>query len=520
MRAPLTVRISDGVRDQQVTRFVKGLRFTKTAPGGHHSASVSIDAPEGLLSNLGPADRLFIYNGRTARTLWDGYVDNTGRSVATGGESYDVSAMGGVTLASDNGRPVVFVDRELGHEHWRPVFPDGATIGIESGAVTAADPGMKIQWTDGTPVGNQTATMLNDILTFTNQPLSMASVTVTGGKTDATYQTYTAAFNTTTGFLFDSTAPANLTTVPTTVNYQAGVDFVFAPTTNPKHFALVLYRNSVAAGFVVADDTTFAVWRDVVTMPALKAIDGTYVLNYNLYTLPHQVVSHLVGDGMLQVDASDTTIESSVKRIEQLAYLDGAKPSQILDDLELYEPDFLWEILESNQSGKHRFAYRAWPTTPRYEISGRDFTESGGETDLCNRVIVSWKDEAGAKQILWCTSNVPELGTRTKDAEPITLPDGQGSLANAQNIGNQVLAALNTPSRAGTAVVGEPILDRLTGLTVMPWEIEPGYLVRVRDRGLDLRLTEMTYDDGDCSASLTLGSPMLTLAQRIAGLST
>jgi hypothetical protein len=42
----------------------------------------------------------------------------------------------------------------------------------------------------------------------------------------------------------------------------------------------------------------------------------------------------------------------------------------------------------------------------------------------------------------------------------------------------------------------------------MPWEIEPGYLCRVRETGDDLRITQVDYDDDSCSMLLTLGTPV------------
>lgn len=512
MRSPLTVRISDGVRDQQVTRFVKGLRFTKTAPGGHHSASVQIDAPEGLFADLGPADRVYIYDGRNARTVWDGYVENPGRVTVAGGARYDLSAMGGVVLASDGARAVVFIDRSLESSKWRryTTVPSAQT-GPNDNALLGEDPGIKLQFEPGTPIQNASlAGMFNDTLVMTGQPIGRLSATVTGGKASADF-TPSILHAGITPF-----GPGALSTAPTTILVRAGVDLALPAPDSLFAFGLQ-YLN--ALGATTSDDLTWSVFQDFINMPLLQDADGDWVTpSLATYVVASSVVAHLVGSGALQVDGTGASISATTAQIDQLAYLDGAKPHQILDDLSLFEPDMLWEILESGSNGKHRFAYRAWPTTPRYEISGREFTESGGEMDLCNRIIVNWTDETGAKQTTIRTTVVPELGTRIKDAEPITLPDGQGSETNAERIGDQVLAALNTPARSGTAVVREPIQDRLTGRMAMPWEIEPGYPVRVRDKGIDLRLTEMTYEDANCTASLTLGSPTLTLAQRIAKL--
>jgi hypothetical protein len=113
---------------------------------------------------------------------------------------------------------------------------------------------------------------------------------------------------------------------------------------------------------------------------------------------------------------------------------------------------------------------------------------------------------------------VDDLGARVKDADPITLPEGKGSAANATRIGGQILTDKINPPKSGTILVRRPIIDQLTGNTVMPWEIEPGYICRVRETGDDLRITQVDYDDDSCSMLLTLGAPVLTDEQRLARL--
>lgn len=507
MRAPLTVRISDGSRDQQVTRFVKGLRFTKTAPGGHHSASVSIDAPEGLFGDLGPADRLFIYDGRNARTVWDGYVENPGRVTVAGGARYDLSAMGGVVLASDNAKPVVFRTTDVSGSQWvrnGDAHPD-ATIEVDE-AIIPGEKVLKALIPPGTSLmngGPKSATVANRALRSTGQRIHSASVVARGGRSGGAYFMQLVA-DTTVHYEFLAASDTPLQVTPGGATVAGAAVFL--------DLQMTLEDPSVP-------ENTWVAFRDFVLTPTLLKPSGADATPIDLATVrAHEVVGHVVGALLPQVDGMSAGIEASTFQIENLAYLSAVKPFEILDDLSLYEPNFLWEILESNWAGKHRFNYRAWPTSRRYEISGRDFTESGGEADLCNRIVLSWTDEAGTERTTVRTATVAALGSRVKDAEPISLPEGQGSLTNAQRIGDEVLAALNTPARSGTAVIRRPIFDRLTGMMVMPWEIEPGHLVRVRDMGVDLRLTEMTYDDADCTASLTLGTPTLTLAQRLARL--
>lgn len=513
MRAPLTVRIADGVRDQHVTRFVKGLRFTKTAPGGHHSASIQIDAPEGTFADLGSADRIYIYDGRNARTVWDGYVENPGRATVLGGARYDLSAMGGVVLTSDNARPVVFRSTDISGPQWvrnSGTHPD-STMEVDQAVIPGVSC-IKALIPPGTSLmngGPKSATVGNLALKSTGQRLHSATVTARGGRTGGAYFMQLVAITDVGMGVVDyeaiTTSDVALAVTP-------------AGTLNPGSSVILDLQMTLEDPNVA--ENTWAAFRDFVMTPTLLTATGADASPINLVTVrAHEVVGHIVGALLPLIDGTRARVDATTFPIENLAYLDApVKPFQILDDLSLFEPDMLWEILETGANGKHRFAYRAWPTTPRYEINGREFTETGGEMELCNRIAVSWTDATGARQTTIRTTIVPALGTRVKDAEPITLPDGQGSLSNAQRIGDEILAALNTPTHSGTAVIRERIQDRLSGKMVMPWEIEPGYLVRVRDKGIDLRLTEFSYTDESVTGTMTLGQPILTQAQRIARL--
>jgi hypothetical protein len=76
------------------------------------------------------------------------------------------------------------------------------------------------------------------------------------------------------------------------------------------------------------------------------------------------------------------------------------------------------------------------------------------------------------------------------------------------------------PPKAATVTVRQPVADLLRGGRVMPYEIEPGYLVRVRETGDVLRLTEVEVDDEAGVAVLTLGEPILSEEQQLAQLKT
>lgn len=531
MRGPLAVTIIDGETRRHVTRHVAGLQFTKTAPGGYAFANMRLRLPRGTFPDLGPADRVIVSDARTGRTVFEGFAENPGVVDGPGGQEYELSVAGSTVLASDNSRALVFVDRDpssLIEHKWTFSAPSGSSqTGDDptgAGNSTAA-PGLLLQLNPGQPVG-QGKGVDGHYVGLQNIGMTFGVVRGThkAGKTDAGYIADLTAWG---GYGNVSTSLVSgvqqISQTPASFSVRSGSATLPTGTTR---IALRLHRTGGATN--VADDDTWLLYYDVTVIAQLVGVDGQprnmVNMEANNGVRASDVVDDLVGRVMTFADRKVSgAVNISAAIIDQLAYPDGATPQQVLDDLALWEPDWLWEILEHTGNG-WRVTYRQWPTTARYEISAaRDgFSAPGGDVDLCNRISVHWTDAKGTKQTTVVTSVVPSLDDvgRTRDAEPIELEDGRGSAANAQRIGQQILAAKNTAPKAGTATVARWILDRDTGRMVGPWEIEPGHLVRVRETGDDLRLTEMEYDDQDCSATLTLGEPVLTEDQRIARLST
>lgn len=514
MRGALAVRINDGQVDRHVTRHVHGLRFRKTAPGGHHSASVSLTLPRSAFSDLGPADKVYIYDPGSGRTVWEGYADNPGASDGPQGQGFDLSAMGGMILASDESRALIYVDR--GFDMWTVSFRSIAALTGES----TAPPDLEgqsvllLSMPRGVAVGNETrVSMQYDGIKAAGLKLGGFRSSTASGLLDLDYVTeWTTEAN-----VVIRARNAN-TTLATFTEASAGDAFV-VDTQIPR----VRWRRQSGGATNIATDTVWTYLSGVWVRQLLVTKTGAEITGAGTYAdgyvVASQVVADLIGRVLKMVDPAASVIDTTTYQIDQLAYHEGAKSASVLNDLALYEPDFVWEVLESTSAG-HRFNYRAWPTTPRYEISVKDgYSSPGGEADLCNRIAVYWADAKGQAQMTTVTQTVEALGTRTRDADSVTLPDGMGSAANAQRVGERILATKKSPPKAATARVRRPLLDQVTGAMVMPWEIEPGYVVRVRETGDDLRLTEMEYDDADRSATLTLGEPQRTQEQLLAALS-
>lgn len=522
--APLAVRIDDGQTDRHVTKHVRGLKWTKTAPGGHQNLQFQMVLPHGTFNDLGPQDRAYVYDARTARPLFDAYLDNPTPTDGPDGQQFDVLGYGGMARANDESRGLIYIDRTL--NAWEKATDSAPATNVETGNQVGTTPGARVQFTPGQPLAT------GSIASIGNYEAERAGITIGGlycdlvsGKTDAAYAT---EFAWTSGSL--AIAFGTMSTTPTPVELYVGDDF-----TDTNRIALRLRRTGAATN--IADDTTW------MTATDLSIIGRRMDRHGNLLTgaadhlsaqhvLAHQVVEDLLGRLLTFCDPGTAVIDETTWPIDQLTFFDGVRAAEVLTALSVWEPDMLWEIGETLSNGLHRFAYRAWPTEPRYEVSVKDgWRQAGGDVDLCNRVLVSWTDADGKHHTTPVTAadlglvgiglpvdELEEQG-RTKDAEPVRLPDGFGSEANAVQIGAAILRDKLNPPRSGTVTVARPVRDLLTGSMVMPWELEPGYVCRVREPGYDLRLTQVDYDDDAVAATLTLGTPAPTLEQRTARLS-
>jgi hypothetical protein len=539
MRAALGVRINDGVSDRHVGAKVTGLKFRKTAPGGFHSASMTINVPRDTFTDLGPADRVYVY-GPTGRTLWEGFLDNPASTDGPGGQSLEVSAMGTSVIAQDQSKALVYIDRDLGG--WVP-YAGSAT---SANATTSNDPtggpgeGVLTGFNPGQAIGtNAVAQMRYEAFNRAGWLAGAINTDARSGKVDTGYRTELAYSGPGGTFGFVTIlSGTGITTVPANESRFVGASID----------ALSLRLKRTGGATNIADDDTWSWFTNISVVGARLDRFGTLLtgsggLVSTTYVRADWVVEDLLGRSLTGlIDSVLSKVEAGTYQIDQLAYHDGATAGQVFDDLTMWEPSMLWEILEHTGRG-YRFNYRAWPTAARYEVSVKDgYSAPGSDVDLCNRIVVKWIDEkgnsratpvyassapgvvppwipAGAAPTVFAGSlRALEDAGRAKDAEPVTLPEGRGSAANALRIGQQVLASKADPPKAATVVVRRRLSDLTRGGMVMPYEIEPGHLVRVRETGDVLPLTEVEYDDDEGSATLTLGIPTLSIEQRVARL--
>ena len=103
---PVAVRLSNDNVDRHITNRLSGLSWRSVAPGGFASASFSLQQPIDVSDQmLAPYTRVYIYDGRDGSTLWEGRLQQPGRSAGDNGQVWEITAVGGSAHASTTSDP-------------------------------------------------------------------------------------------------------------------------------------------------------------------------------------------------------------------------------------------------------------------------------------------------------------------------------------------------------------------------------------------------------------------------------
>ena len=519
MQSPLQVSVEGQTNRRMLD--VRDLEFTRNARGGYESATFTVAAAaDAAPLELGPLARIRVSDARTARTLFEGYNDIPGRTMErAAGHHWQIGATGAQTVLGDRHRAYIVIDTDLTAWYRRYRGSPGSTAEASSLPSDETVDALVMQFPAGQPVGNNSYSSLQyDRTRDAGQMIGGYLYTYQAGVTSVDYR-------------MQSVVSAPLTTVRdngfnTAVNTNgASAGSAFAADAFNRLVLRILRATGGATN--VATDTVWGAFSDVVVRAQLRLQDGSILQGANSYADPfvraHQVVADALWFFTNRIDIANASIDASwTHQITQMAYPDGTRLPDVLTDLALLEPDMVWEVGESGANGLHRFALRRWPTDVRYEADSIDgWSQPGGESNLSNSVRVFWNDRRGRPQSSTYGTVVAALDQweRTRDAEPVTLGSEVGTQAAADRVGAALLAQIASVPYSGTLTVARPIRDLYTGRSVMPWEIEPGYLLNVRD--IDAppqRLTEVTYSDADQSAACTLGTPVYSTEELVAKL--
>lgn len=445
MTGPLSVRVRDSAGGDRHPRF-SGLRFTWSAYGGPVEAAATLTAPLTDFHDLGPNAPLTVYDTGTGEALFEGFLTIPGQTSGRAGQSFEVKVAGVGTLASDSSRPYILVTNDLGGwQRYRTSKPN-ATTGTDEDPTTA-EPCLQVSADEGKTVGTTWwGDWANETLADAGMILgrirarALAGVT-TGWQMSIRTKPSAVVFG-------DGTARRTIT-APATQAWLISERGGSNPITDGDDVPILRAARSGSATTGVE-----AAWFDfseIYLTAERLGIDGTRIqTGYGTSAvLPHQVVADMVGRGMLpMVDVDRCVIDESTAEIWQLASPEGISGSSVLDMLQLWESDFHWGYGPSGSVSGYPFWYRRWDdTNPVYELD--DATDQvqieGSGDDLCNRIVVGYTDAQGRARTETVTSVVPALGSRVRDAEPLTLPAGYGTQLDAQLIGTQLLASKAHP---------------------------------------------------------------------------
>lgn len=527
---PLSVRVVTARQDIHITSRLADLSFRSTSPGGFASARLSLHAPLQFdPDELAHFARVYIYDARNGLVVWEGRLEDPGRSAGNSGPLYEISALGPATHALDRTLPLIYVDTRLSAFYTAIGSGRAYDVGTREATDTSiTDGALSISVGQGSVVTNGSlGAATYDAIYIAGQDLARIYFDWDSGFSSANTQ---VELRTTEDLGATSTITStNVNTAGGT--FTASLGGGTAITANHNRVILTNRRGGVTAT-VASDDY----WTEFVNMSVLGTrvnADGTAITSgYNTNTvLASEVVNDLLGRVLTAYDGAGASVTTTSYAIEQLAYPDGVTADKVLADLMELEPAYTWEAWESNSAGKYRFVWRAWPSTVRYEVDLIDgYAGVGSGSDLFNAVRVRYRDSTGQVRTVRRTQTVAALDTAGLTREHfIDLGDEVATLANANQIGDQFLAEHAYAPNAGRLTIARPVLDYVTGRMVQPWEIRPGYLIRVRglsprpdvlnlsarDGVTTFKIAAVDYSTNSAAADLDLDSPAPETAQQI-----
>lgn len=494
----LSIRLRTGtsaspIRDVFITDQVDDLVFGSTSPGGYNTCTMTLHRPLNLTPNeVAQFGRVYIYSARTGKVVWEGRLQDPGRSVSgSDGENYSLAAVGGLAHLQDDNRQMYYIDTDPGHWDQIDVATPAAQVNAiaDTGATGGGSetPALSLRIPYQTPVDPgppsravaahrgfaQAGLKIGGIqfdwdtgLTAATLVISCYMATDGVGAADVAF---TTTFNTAGG-----------TGVNRVVDPGAGT----SSWANGRNKPIFRFHYTGGVGNVSAD-TWWAQFSNFSVRCMLNTQAGVeQTVGYGSpWVLASDVVADLLGRQLTAtLDGANANIQTTSYQIEQLSYPDGVTPLQVLTDLVAFELGFTYHVWQTNPANdKFTFEWVPWPTAVTYEadvVDGFDGTASGNT--LYNAVAVRWHNR-GTIRVSTRTQTVTLLDnaglTRTFFMD---LGDEASTANNAHQVGDQFLADHLYPVNAGQLTVAVPLVNLQTGLMMQPYEIRPGCLIRLR----------------------------------------
>jgi hypothetical protein len=525
---PLTVRIVTARQDTFITNRLADLSFRSTSPGGFASARLSLHAPLSFdPDELAHFARIYVYDARNGNVVWEGRLEDPGRSAGNNGPLYEISALGPATHVRDRTIPIIYVDTRLSALYTSNGSGRAYSVGTRESA-NVTDGALSISAAQGNVVTTLSlGAATYDVVFAAGQDLARVSFAWDAGFSSSNTQVQVTTANGLSALTL--VQEADVSTSGGTLAGSLGG----APAIASGEDRLILRLRRSGATATVADDNYWAEFYNMAVLGTrLDAAGAAITSGYSSNTvLASEVVADLLGRLLTGYDGANASIATTSYAIEQLAYPDGVTAEKVLADLLELEPAYTWEAWESNSAGKYRVVWRAWPTTVRYEVDLDDgYAGVGSASDLYNAVRVRYRNSLGQIVNTRRTQTVAALDAAGLTREDFKdLGDEVSTEANAERVGDQFLSEHQYAPNAGRLTVARPVLDFVAGRMVMPWEIRPGHLIRVRglsprpdvlnattrDGVTTFKLAAVDYSTSSASAELDLDSPAPSTVKQI-----
>lgn len=514
---PLTVTLRTGRRVMAVTRQVRDLRFRSVVPGGFASAQIALDRPLTLQPDeVGYFGRLVIADGRSGMVVWEGLLQDPGRSAGPDGQVWDIAAIGPAGHAQDIRAPLVYAYRDLSHYQRTAASKEAGRVNQDEHS--DGSPAILLGADTGTWNASDSIRTTSKWVVEAGQNLARVNWQMVGGSGSANWVME--------GYVWFGTSTLIRSVTLTTTPQGLAARVVGTNWTHPQQRLELRLSSNTAAQ--VGNDTRWARFWDVRVRATLFDASGVEITSGASYTSDTvtvaEVVRDLLGRRLPLFDGPNATIATITEPLEQLVYTNGATAGDVLDDLMLLHPQYYWAAWERNPAtDKFRFELSAWPSEIRYEADVVDgYSAPGSAEGLYNAVTVLWRDSGGTIKRTRVTSTVQALTDAgiTRE-ETLSLGEEIGTLTAATTAGTNFLADHAEAPNAGSLTITRPVLDRVAGRYVAPWEIRPGHLIRVRgilprlgalnavarDGVTVFRVVAVEFRAGDASATLELDEP-------------
>jgi hypothetical protein len=529
--APLSVRLRTPSRDVHITSEIEDLSFGSTSPGGYDTCNLTLHRPLAFTpGELAMFGRLYVYDPRGV--VWEGRLQDPGRTAGSEGEVYQVTAVGGVAHLQDRTQPYIIIDTALERLEPRGFSVEHPKAERRIDEDANGTPALWLVGPTGTSwVQNNTNTMVYPHIRNAGHKLGAYNVVGDCGKITLNtwkWQTVTRS----PGGVGTVDRNVDMTTAGIAASQrEVGDSF---PDGDDQ---LELRLQQSGAATQVPDDGIWCIFAHfTVTVKLVDKAGTERGTSYNYgdgFVTADEVVEDLLGRLLPEYDAANATVTSATHQIDQMAYPDGVTPAQVLDDLRGFENAYTYHVWESNPDNDlFRFEWILWPTAVRYEADVIDgFSAPASGNSIYNRVRVRYRDARGGVRSTLVTGSAPALTAAGFDRTAfLDLGDQVSSSANAQRAGEQFLEEHTNPVNAGRLTIARRIVDLQQGRMVNPWEIRAGSLIRVR--GIDaypdalnatgrdglavFKIAASQYTASDAEATLDLDAYAPTVSRALA----